>query len=371
MAEIIVAAFDTETHADEAVRDLERGGIASTAIKRFRADEAGAMGLKPTAPTTTTTTTETTTGEHRGGFMSWLLGDEHQPSHSAYEDRELYEEHFGAGRCIVRVEAMSREQAAEITRILGAHMPEEMDSQSTGTTATSAATTAGTGAMGTAAGLGTAHATGTPATEPLATERRGVGVGGRTEREEVIPLAEEHLQVGKEQVRRTRRLRTYVVETPVEETVNLREERTVIDRRAATGNKTVPTGAFEEREVVVEELVEKPVVSKTAELTGEVVVSRETGERTETVRDTVRRTEVEEEGTNATSGTTRTDGRTAAQKVKDAVTGGTTTETPAQRAEEAAERRNEAAGTVYPPATTEDERRLEREREAKRAADRM
>jgi stress response protein YsnF len=43
----------------------------------------------------------------------------------------------------------------------------------------------------------------------------------------------------------------------------------------------------------VRETAEEPVVSKTAHVVEEVIVGRETTERTETVRDTVRREDVE------------------------------------------------------------------------------
>ena len=60
------------------------------------------------------------------------------------------------------------------------------------------------------------------------------------------------------------------------------------------GTAALPGGAtFEERVVEVRETAEEPVVSKTAHVVEEVVVGRETTERTETVRDTVRREDVE------------------------------------------------------------------------------
>ena len=52
-------------------------------------------------------------------------------------------------------------------------------------------------------------------------------------------------------------------------------------------------GAFEERTVEVHQTAEEPVVSKTAHIAEEVVVRKDVTERTETVRDDVRREEVE------------------------------------------------------------------------------
>jgi uncharacterized protein (TIGR02271 family) len=112
---------------------------------------------------------------------------------------------------------------------------------------------------------------------------------------EVIPLAEEQLEVGKRTVDRgTTRIRRYVVERPVEENITLRGERVTVERRQPTGTAAASgAGVFEERVVEVRETGEEPVVSKSAHVAEEVVVGRETTERTETVRDTVRRDEVE------------------------------------------------------------------------------
>ena len=63
------------------------------------------------------------------------------------------------------------------------------------------------------------------------------------------------------------------------------------DRRGA-GEAPGP-GAFEERTLEVRETQEEPVVNKTANVVEEVVIGRESTERTETVRDTVRKEEVE------------------------------------------------------------------------------
>ena len=114
--------------------------------------------------------------------------------------------------------------------------------------------------------------------------------------EEVIPLAEEELQVGKRTVDRgTTKIRRYVVRRRVEESVTLRDETVSVERRrpVTQGEAAVPAGAFEERTVEVHQTAEEPVVSKTARVAEEVVVRKNVTERTETVRDDVRREEVE------------------------------------------------------------------------------
>jgi uncharacterized protein (TIGR02271 family) len=110
--------------------------------------------------------------------------------------------------------------------------------------------------------------------------------------DETIPLAEEQVQVGKERVERPVRVRRFVVERPVEQQVNLRDERVEIEHRPAQGTP-VGADAFEERTLEVHESHEIPMVNKTGKVTEEAVVRREGTERTETVRDTVRKEEID------------------------------------------------------------------------------
>jgi uncharacterized protein (TIGR02271 family) len=123
--------------------------------------------------------------------------------------------------------------------------------------------------------------------------RTGMGEAGATqgaEREQVIPLPEEELKVGKRATETTKRIRTYVVEEPVQRDVQLRDERTVIERRPATG---AAPGQPMEREYEVRELHEEPIVQKDVRAGEELVVRKEATERTETVADTVKKTKVD------------------------------------------------------------------------------
>ena len=91
-------------------------------------------------------------------------------------------------------------------------------------------------------------------------------------------------------------MRTYVQEVPVEERIRLREEHVSVDRRATA--ERVVTGAdadalFQERDIAVTEHDEEAVVSKEAVVREEVVLRKDVEEHEETVRDTVRRTEVD------------------------------------------------------------------------------
>ena len=148
-------------------------------------------------------------------------------------------------------------------------------------------TTAGTGLTGAAAAMRDVN------TETTRT--------GTSEREEQIPVVEEQVNIGKRTVERGGvRVRSYVVETPVEEQVRLRDETVTVERRPGgmvEGSTDVPADAFRERTIEVTETDEEAVVSKTAHVRETVVVRKDVEERAQSVRDTVRRTEVEIEDT--------------------------------------------------------------------------
>jgi len=127
-----------------------------------------------------------------------------------------------------------------------------------------------------------------------------------TDGETVIPIVEEELQVGKRQVQGGgARIHTDVIETPVNETVQLREEHVTVDRHAIDRPVTDADTAFKEQNFSVTETAEVPVISKTARVVEEVVVGKTATERTETVHDTVRRTDVDVEEVDGTGRTNR------------------------------------------------------------------
>ena len=121
---------------------------------------------------------------------------------------------------------------------------------------------------------------------------------GRGGEEEVIPVVEERLAVGKREVERGGiRVRSYVVETPVSESIGLREEHVSVERRPVDRAVNAGEANFQDREINLTETAEEAVVAKDTFVREEVVVRKDATERTEEVRDTVRRTEVEVEDT--------------------------------------------------------------------------
>ncbi len=129
----------------------------------------------------------------------------------------------------------------------------------------------------------------------------------RTVAEERIPIVEEELRVGKREVERGgARVRSYVTETPVSEQVNLREEHVSVERRPVdrpVSETDMQSGMLQDRQIEMTETSEEAVVGKEARVREELVVRKTAEERTETVEDNVRHTEVEvDEGVRDTAG---------------------------------------------------------------------
>lgn len=112
-----------------------------------------------------------------------------------------------------------------------------------------------------------------------------------------IKVVEENLNVGKQEIRTGGvRLRSRIVERPVEESIRLRQERvtvnrTPVDRPASEAD----FNTFQEGTVEMTESAEIPVVSKDARVVEEVSLNKEVTESDQTIVDTVRHTEVDTE----------------------------------------------------------------------------
>ena len=118
------------------------------------------------------------------------------------------------------------------------------------------------------------------------------------ETEETVPVVEEQVSVGKRKVLRGGvRVTSTVTERPVEETVELREEKVDVEERRAD-RKLSPEEAekaFEEKTLELVETAEEAVISKEARVVGEVSLSKTASEREETVKTKARRTDVKVE----------------------------------------------------------------------------
>lgn len=114
--------------------------------------------------------------------------------------------------------------------------------------------------------------------------------------QQVLKLAEEQLNVGKRLVEEgSTRIRRFVIEKPVEAKVTLHEEHAEVMRRAIADPTYVRDVDWGDKTIEVRETAEEAVVSKSARIAEEVVIGKAGSDRVETVRDTVRRQQVEVE----------------------------------------------------------------------------
>lgn len=244
----LVAYFDSVSDAQRAADALTSAGLRRDVV-RVHAHNGGRTDHHE---------------EHKGFWDS--ITDFFMPN----EDRHAYDEGVrrGGAALVAQTDEVRAERVADILERNGAVDIDEREAKwrQEGTTG------------------------GAAAVAPAARDR---GAGG----EEAIPVAEEHLRVGKRQVNQGRvRVRSYTVETPVEEDVSLRKESVSVERRPATHSADVGDEAlFRDRTITAEEVDEEAVVAKEARVKEEVAVKKDAVEDTQTIRDTVRHTEVEVE----------------------------------------------------------------------------
>ncbi|PPQ35610.1 YsnF/AvaK domain-containing protein [Rhodopila globiformis] len=301
----VTAMYSTRQDAERAAAAIRQDTAISTTNVRVlpERDDAAATGT-------------TDTVAHETGFFA-SLRNFFMPE----EDRYGYAEGMRRGSYLVAVDTDDT-YSDRVMNILEDHGAIDMDAEekrwraegwrgyqpdsaATGIPA-SDVTATDTGFSG--AAVTGSRVTGTPATAGPAVDRpptapvgtpRATAMTGTAETavpSETIPLAEETVRIGKRQVNTGRvRVRTYVVETPVNETVHLREEHVEVERRPVDRPARADEDPFREREIEATTSREEPVVSKETRVREELVLHKTAEEHDETIRDTVRRTEVRED----------------------------------------------------------------------------
>ncbi len=299
----VIAVYGSRDEAERARDRLIEIGIPGTEI-RISAAQPGTVG--PGAPGTSDLAGAsnlaggTAAAPRREGFWDWLFGRDMPDSH-----RSWYELNLREGRTVLSVFVHDAEQHRRVADILEEFDPIDFDDGETGAADRLGA---GTLPLDADAAPGVARAgypdverpVGTDASlgSPEAWSRRDAGApaeSGQHTGERVIPVTREELSVGKRASERRYRIRTYVVETPVEKEITLRDERVIVEHRPVSGESATNATMPQEREFEVIERHEEPVVEKRARNVEEVVVRTDASERTEKVRDTVRQTRVDVE----------------------------------------------------------------------------
>lgn len=299
----VVGIFDSASEAQEAVDQLvsegfSRSNIDISANTTGGSSSTGNDAIIPDRHTNTSgTMTEEIaddakdTGDSIGGFFKSLFGSDDD------DKDDNYRRHAEVGRrgSVVTVHAQSEDEAERAADILDDNGAVDVDER---------ASQYGYGSAD--YGSASSAVTGTPAYTGVDTTNTDLPTNTGTD--QTIKVIQENLEVGKREVQTGGvRVRSRIVERPVEESLRLREERVSVQRTPVNRPATeADLNAFKEGQIELTEHAEVPVVSKTANVVEEISVGKEVNERVETVRDTVRNTEVDVENV-GTTGTTTTD----------------------------------------------------------------
>jgi uncharacterized protein (TIGR02271 family) len=305
MERTLVGVFDSQDTAQAVRQALIQAGIEETQI-HTRAATASDMAKATTQAAGTSASSDRS--DSQPGFFSRLFKDDDELSTHAGQ----YEEAVRRGSCVVVVDRVAEDQIERAAQILLQSSPIYMDERVadwskrgwTGYDATAPAMS--DDELRREREQSASYATARPSTQADGTSAQQARNVGETTH---IPVVEEELAVGKRMVERGGvRIYTRMTELPVEENVTLRAERAHVERHAVNRPATEAElgSAFKEGSIELRETAEEAVVSKTATVVEEVEIAKQVEERTETVRDTVRRTDVDVEDLPAS----RTGGRT-------------------------------------------------------------
>lgn len=280
MAQTVIGFFNNITEAEKAVSQLVSSGISRDRIDLSRGgagttnENSGSegAGVNPVSGSTRDENSVRRTGNDRTvdeegrntnvftDFFNNLFGGSH------HHDADRYSHVALSSNAVVTVHARSGEEAEAAADILDTCGAVDVDERARET-----------GFM--------AYGPNADFTEPTAT----------TGEDRSIPIIREDLEVGKREVERgSVRVRSRIVERPVEEHLRLREEHVRVERNPVDRPVSVSDGsAFQVDEIELTERAEVPVVNKEARVVEEVRLSKEVTEHDETIRDTVRSTDVD------------------------------------------------------------------------------
>jgi uncharacterized protein (TIGR02271 family) len=307
MTQTVVGVFDDYTQAQRALSELTSSGFDIENVKldpQEENTEARQRALRGDDDNT----------DDGGGIMGFFRSLFGTDDGDTTRHADVYSEAVRRGSYMLTVHADSDDQADRACDIMNRYDPVNIDERSTHWQTegwkgydTSAPVLsddeirqdrsryASSGMTGT---MSDDMATGSQGALDSDTASRLQGrTGGTAEGETRIPVVQEELQVGKRMVERGGvRVFQRVVDTPVHEQVQLREEHVNVDRRPVDQPATeADLAGLKDASFEMRETSEEAVVAKTARVIEEVVVNKEVRERTESIDDTVRRTDVEVE----------------------------------------------------------------------------
>lgn len=239
MVQAVIGLFDKQSEAKQVVADLLKNGFAQNEV--------------------------TATGSSDSPSAMSVLSEARVPA----QDQNFYNEGVRRGGTLVMVRADST-KAAQAANIMSRYNMVDIDARLAEYTTSGA---------------------------------KDIGLSTLDQDGQVLQVIEEQLEIGKRQVQRGGvRIHTIVTERAVEAQVTLRDETISVERRPANRDLTSADMAnLKDQTFTVTETDEEAVVSKVARIVEEVVVGKTAEDRTETVRDTVRRQDVDVQQLNTTN----------------------------------------------------------------------
>ncbi|MEJ7616997.1 MAG: YsnF/AvaK domain-containing protein [Pyrinomonadaceae bacterium] len=261
MTKTVVGMFDSSSQAERAAQELVSAGFSRDQIDLV-SQEAEQTNASDEQASLSASRTSAGVGDRISRFFGNLFGSDYETS-----ENKTYYNGVRSGGTVLAVEASSDALANHALEILDRNDAVDVDERA------------------------------------VQHQQASGQVNDRTQNqtgEAAIPVIQEELQVGKRAVERGVRVRSRVIERPVEAQVNLREEHVHVERRPVDQAVTdADVQSFREGTIEVTETAEVAVVSKQARVVEEVVVGKDVQERTETVRDTVKSTDVDVEEINS------------------------------------------------------------------------
>jgi uncharacterized protein (TIGR02271 family) len=290
MQHTLIAVFDNRSDAQKAMDDLLASGFARSDL---RLSEGGTQ--TGTAGSGADLREDESMGDSIKHFFTDLFGSDRSARLGQYSEA------IKRGHYVLTVTAPNEPEVERAADLVERYGPLDIDETSSVWPSGAAAGSVSRGAEQQSASM----------SQQSEQSRQGsphTSTGGSMQfantESQTIPVVQEELKVGKREVQRGGvRIFSHVVETPVDESVNLREEHVTVQRRAI--DKMVDPAdvpAFQEKSFEMRETAEEAVINKSARVVDEVVIGKEVTSREEHIKDTLRHTEVEVEQLSGTVG---------------------------------------------------------------------
>jgi uncharacterized protein (TIGR02271 family) len=261
--ETIVAAFDTPEHAQAAVRALKAGGFHGDDISVFDKDRltSGGAAMKQ--------------GIKEPGMWRRMFGrDLHE------HEANVFGQTVSEGGTVISLRVLDSE-VAHATGILDVHRPIDVHDR---------AITSGLAPAAKVQAIAKEEAA-----ERLTTPQRiATAPKAAAVHSDVLRLAEEQLQVGKQMVETGRtRVHRFTTEREVAQDVSLHDEHAEVMRRAVTEPASFKDVDWSDDEIEVVETAEHAVANKTARVVEEIELKKVGTDHIETIHERLRRQQAE------------------------------------------------------------------------------